>query len=261
VNFPVLAATAPAGPAGAPLVLLGPSLGTSTLLWDAAAALLQSTFRTVSWDLPGHGRSPATTRPLTVAELAQGVAAILDELGEARALVVGVSLGGAVGLTFARDHPQRCAALAVVCSGAVIGTEGWRDRAAAVRSQGTASLVVPSAQRWFAPDSTSNSPGITGRLLHALRDADDESYALCCEALAGYDVRPDLGRMTVPVLALWGEYDEVTPEASADEIAQGIMRGGGSARVAKVANASHLAPAEQPVAVAELLTAFFEENR
>jgi len=262
MSVPVLAATAPTGPAGAPLVLLGPSLGTSTILWDATAVLLQASFRTVSWDLPGHGRSPAATEPFTMRELAEGVAAIIHELGEARVFTAGVSLGGAVGLTLALDRPELCAAAAVVCSGAVIGTpDGWRERAAAVRSQGTASLVVPSAQRWFAPDSIANSPDITGRLLHALRDADDESYALCCEALAGYDVRHDFGRMTVPVLALWAEFDEVTPEASADQIAQAVIRDGGRARVAEVANASHLAPAEQPAAVSELLTAFFEENQ
>lgn len=262
MSVPVLAATAPAGPAGAPLVLLGPSLGTSTIVWDAAAALLQATFRTVSWDLPGHGRSPAATAPFTMAELAEGVAAIIDELGETRVFTADVSLGGAVGPALALDRPELCAAAAVVCSGAVIGTaEGWRDRAATVRSQGTASLVVPSAHRWFAPDSIANSPEITGRLLHALRDADDDSYALCCKALAGYDVRRRLDQIAVPVLALWGEFDEVTPEASADEIAQGIARGGSRGRAARVAHASHLAPAEQPAAVAELLTAFFEEIR
>ena len=102
-----------------------------------------------------------------------------------------------------------------------------------------------------------SSPGITGRLLHALRDADDESYARCCDALTEYDVRRQLGRLTMPILAVWGEFDEVTPEASAAEIAGGVADG----RVAEVTDASHLAPAEQPEAVAELLAAFFEENR
>ncbi|MDP9027175.1 MAG: alpha/beta fold hydrolase [Actinomycetota bacterium] len=258
MTVPLLAATEPAGLADAPLVVLGPSLGTSTILWDATASALQRTFRTISWDLPGHGRSPAATEPFTMDELAEGVVNVLDELGEPRALYAGVSLGGAVGLALALSHPERVTAAAIVCSGAVIGTpQGWADRAAAVRSQGTPSLVVPSAQRWFATDSMAVSPDITGRLLHSLRDADDESYALCCGALAGYDVRSELARLTMPILTVWGEFDEVTPQASAAEVAHGVNNG----RVAEVAKASHLAPAEQPAAVAELLTAFFEENR
>jgi len=256
MTVPLLAATAPAGRDGAPLIVLGPSLGTSTILWDAAASLLQRNFRTVSWDLPGHGMSPATTEPFTMVELAEGVVNALDELGERRVLLAGVSLGGAAGLTLALRHPDRVAAVATLCSGAVIGTpQGWNDRAEAVRAQGTPSLVVASAQRWFAPNSMAAAPDITGRLLHSLRDADDESYALCCAALAGYDVRAELGGLIPPVLAVWGEFDEVTPESSSVEIA------GARGRVAEVVDASHLAPAEQPAAVAELLTAFFEENR
>ncbi len=255
MTVPTLTATAPAGPAGAPLLLLGPSLGTSTILWDPAAAILQQHYRTVAWDLPGHGLSPAATEPFTTAELAEGVARILDELGDEHALYAGVSLGGAVGLELLLAHPERVKAAAIICSGAAIGTPaGWVERAATARSTGTASLVVPSAQRWFAPQSTANSPDITGRLLHSLRDADDESYALCCEALARYDVRPALARIETPLLALWGEYDQVTPESSACEIADGVTRG----RAAEVLDAGHLAPAEQPSAVAELLIAHFE---
>lgn len=258
MTVPLIAATAPAGPEGAPLLLLGPSLGTSTILWDAAAALLQSRYRTVSWDLPGHGRSPAPSEPFSMAELADAVARVLDELGESHALFAGVSMGGAVGLELLLGHPDRIDAAAIICSGAVIGTPaGWTERAAVARSTGTASLVVPSAQRWFAPDSMARSPEITGRLLHSLRDADDEGYARCCEALAGYDVRSQLGRITAPVLAVWGEYDEVTPEASAAQIASGVARG----RVAEVHDAGHLAPAEQPERIAELLIAHFEESR
>ena len=257
MSVPLLAASAPLGPDGAPLLVLGPSLGTSTILWDPAAALLRTEFRTLAWDVPGHGHSPAATDPFSMAELAQGLIKLLDELGEQRVLFAGVSLGGAVGLELLLAHPERVAAAAIICSGAVIGTaQGWRDRAAAVRSAGTASLVVPSAQRWFAPESIARDPDLTGRLLHSLRDADDGSYALCCEALAEYDVRPALDRIETPLLAVWGEYDQVTPESSAVEIASGVQRG----HLAEVAGASHLAPAEDPAAVAGLLTEFFREG-
>jgi 3-oxoadipate enol-lactonase len=258
VTVPRIVAAAPAGPAGAPLLVLGPSLGTSAILWDAAAARLRTRFRTLQWDLPGHGNGPAAREVFTVAELAEGVIRLLDELDEPRVSFAGVSLGGAVGLELLLAHPDRVDAAAIVCSGAVIGTPaGWAERAAGVRASGTPSVVVPSAQRWFAPGSMTRSPDITGRLLNSLRDADDESYVLCCEALATYDARARLTEIEVPVLAAWGEFDAVTPEASSAEIAAGVARG----RLAEVVDASHLAPAEQPDAVAQLLQDFFEEER
>nr|WP_194241650.1 alpha/beta fold hydrolase [Galbitalea soli] len=240
-------------------MLLGPSLGTSTLVWEPAATRLSERYRVVRWDLPGHGRSPAATAPFTMAELALAVAALAEEAGadEPGILFAGVSMGGAVGLELLLARPGLVRAAAILCSGAVIGSpEGWRERARAARSTGTASLVVASAERWFAPGSMARDPDLSGRLLHSLRDADDESYALCCEALAGYDVRARLAEIATPVLAVWGGHDAVTPQASAAEIASGVPHG----RLAGLPEAGHLAPAEQPAAVTELLTAFFEEH-
>lgn len=94
---------------------------------------------------------------------------------------------------------------------------------------------------------------LTGRLLHALRDADDESYALCAEALAEFDVRDRLVEISAPVLAVWGEHDAIVGAASADEIARGVANG----HTLRIDGAAHLAPAEQPHAVATALIDHF----
>jgi 3-oxoadipate enol-lactonase len=255
--IPPIALGTPDGPDGAPLLVLGPSLGTSTLVWEPAAALLRARFRVITWDLPGHGIARPAVDRFTVGELADAVADAVRERGARSVCYAGISLGGAVGLELALRHPDLVAALVPICSGARIGERsGWIDRAAAVRATGTAALVVASAQRWFAPGSMERSPEIAGRLLHALRDADDESYALCCEALADYDVRERLGEVVAPVLALWAEHDGVVSEPEAREIAEGVRRG----TFAMIAGAGHLAPAERPDEVAALLTRFLHEE-
>lgn len=254
MTVPTLAVTEPIGPQGAGLLLLGPSLGTSTILWDEVAPHLAETWRVAAWDLPGHGASPATTTAFSVADLADAVADVAGRLGATRIAYAGVSLGGAVGLELLLRHPGLVAAASIICSGAKIGEPaGWHDRAAHVRAQSTSSLVVPSAQRWFAPESLARHPVITGRLLHTLQDADDESYALCCEALAEYDVRDRLGDIAAPVLAIWGRHDQVCPEECATEVARGVRDG----NAAEVPDAAHLAPAEDPELTTRLLRDFF----
>lgn len=251
MTVPTLAFTAPVGPAGAPLLVLGPSLGTSTIVWEGVIPALAERYRVVAWDLPGHGASPATSEPFTVGELADAVAAAVAE----PFAYAGVSLGGAVGLELLLRHPDLVTAAAIVCSGAKIGTaEGWADRAAQVRAQSTSSLLIGSAQRWFAPGSIAQHPNLTGRLLHALQDADDASYALCCEALAAHDVRSQLEEIAAPVLAVWGAHDEVTPESFAREIADGVRHG----RAVGIADASHLATVDDPAAIASALRDFFD---
>ena len=254
MTAPTIALTAPVGPADAPLLVLGPSLGTSTILWENTLPILAESFRVVAWDLPGHGASPAATEAFTVADLADAVADAVRALGVDRILYAGVSLGGATGLELGLRHPQLVSALAVVASGAQLGSpESWRERAATVRAQSTSVLIIPSAQRWFAPGSMEREPELSGRLLHALRDADAQSYALCCEALAAYDVRDRLGELGMPVVALWGEHDEVAPEAKAAEVASGVADG----RTDMIAGVAHLPPAEAPAATAAALLAFF----
>lgn len=252
MTVPAITVTAPVGPDSAPLLVLGPSLGTSTILWENVIPVLAERYRVMAWDLPGHGDSPRATAPFTVAELADAVA---DAVGE-RFLYAGVSLGGAVALELLLRHPDQVIAAAIIASGAKIGeADGWHDRAAQVRAQSTSTLIIGSAQRWFAPGSIERHPEISGRLLHVLQDADDESYALACEALAGFDVRARLGDVAAPVLAVWGAHDGVTPEASAREIADGVQRG----RAVGIADASHLPPADDPAATAEVLRSFFDE--
>jgi len=247
----MIALTAPVGPAGAPLVVLGPSLGTSTILWDDVVPLLADDYRVSAWDLPGHGVGPLARAAFTVGDLADAVAAAVPDQ---TFLYAGVSLGGATGLELALRHGDRVRGAAIVASGARLGDpDAWAERAAQARAQSTSSLIVGSAQRWFAPDSMTRRPELSGRLLHALQDADDDSYARCCEALAAYDVRPRLGEIGTPVLAAWGEHDAVAPEAKAVEIAEGVQRG----RVARIDGAAHLPPAEQPEVVAALLRSFF----
>lgn len=255
MTVPRIAVTEPVGAEGAPLVVLGPSLGTSTILWEDVIPTLAADYRVVAWDLPGHGASPAADAPFAVGEVADAVAAAIRELGGGPVRYAGVSLGGAVGLELSLRHPELVDRAAIIASGAQLGdAAAWAERAEQARSQSTSSLIVGSAQRWFAPDSIARRPELTGRLLHALQDADDDSYARCCEALAEYDVRAQLSAIDLPVLAAWGEFDTVAPESKSVEIADGVHDG----RAARVDGAAHLPPAEQPEIMARMLLEFFE---
>jgi 3-oxoadipate enol-lactonase len=238
-----------------PLLVVGPSLGTSTLVWARAGALLSEDLDVVAWDLPGHGISPAATESFTVADLADAVIELVDSIAPGALFhYAGVSLGGATGLQLGIKHGERLKSLSVQCAGAKLGTpEGWLDRAETVRAQGTPVMIQGSAQRWFGPGFMESQPELCGRLLHSLRDADRFSYAFCCEALAGYDVRDELGSIRVPTQAVAGVEDTVAPPSFAEAIAEGITAGGGTASAVSLEGVAHLAPFEAPAHVADLL--------
>ena len=131
------------------LLVLLPSLGTTTAVWNGVVAHVSSALpelRILRVDLPGHGASPAAREPFTIAELAEATLRLVDETGGGRFHVAGLSLGGTIALELAAGHPDRVLSLAAFCSGSRIGdAAGWGERAAQVRASGTASLVTGSA--------------------------------------------------------------------------------------------------------------------
>lgn len=240
---------------GKPLLVVGPSLGTSTLLWTQAGALLGDDVDVIAWDLPGHGTSPAAAEPFSIADLADAVVELVDSIARGASFhYAGVSLGGATGLQLGIKHGERLRSLSVQCTGAKIGTpEGWLERAETVRTQGTPVMIQGSAQRWFGSGFMEREPERSSSLLQSLRDADRFSYAFCCDALAAYDVRDELGSIRVPTQAIAGAQDTAAPASLAAEIAAGVTAGGGTASAVTLEGVAHLAPFEAPAHTAELL--------
>jgi 3-oxoadipate enol-lactonase len=217
------------GPASAPVVVLGPSLGTTWEMWDPLADRLSGTHRVVRYDTRGHGRSPAPPGPYTVDELADDVLALLDSLGVDRFAMVGLSLGGAVAQTLAVREPTRLSAAVLCCTVPSFGgPTSWAERAATVRGSGMSSIAEasrashPDRVEWFVDVMTSLDP---------------EGYAGCCEALGGFDVTADLGRIAVPVRVVAGAEDPVAVPSACEELAALVP----GADLVVVPDTSHLA--------------------
>jgi 3-oxoadipate enol-lactonase/4-carboxymuconolactone decarboxylase len=250
VSAPRLTAVDFGGPDNGPLLVLGPSLGTTAAtLWSAVARQLTENLRVVGWELPGHGRGEPAER-FTVAELAAAVLTIADGIDAETFHYAGDSVGGCVGLQLALDAPHRLVSATLLCTGAAIGSPaGWRERAATVRAQGIEPMIAASAQRWFGPGFARREPGISAALLDALAGTDPESYAMTCEALAAFDVTDRLPEIVTPVLAIAGETDVPTPPDSLQRIVSGVKDG----MLVVLDGVGHLAPAEAPHAVVELI--------
>ncbi|GAA4972829.1 4-carboxymuconolactone decarboxylase [Actinoplanes utahensis] len=256
----MLTATTFVEAADRPLLLLGPSVGTSVeALWARCAGRLYGRYHVVGWDLPGQGRSAPATGPFTVADLAAEVLALAERIRPGEAFgYAGDSLGGAVGLQLLLDAPERVTGAVLLCTGARIGTaQMWHDRANLVRAEGIGAVVDGSRDRWFAPGFAGRQPEIAEVLLDALRGTHPESYARSCEALAEFDVRDRLAEIAAPVLAVAGAHDKPTPPDSLQAIADGVLHG----RLVVLDGVAHLAPAENPEVVAFLLDQHFDEVR
>ncbi|MFF8382876.1 4-carboxymuconolactone decarboxylase [Streptomyces kanasensis] len=241
------------GPEDAPVLVLGPSLGTTWHMWDRQTPELTARWCVVRFDLPGHGGAPA--EPVSsVGELADRLLATLDDLGVARFGYAGSDLGAAVGADLALRAPQRLASLALVAASPRFATaDEYRQRGVVVRANGLEPMARLAPGQWFTQTFAAAQPAIVDWAVQMVRTTHAGCYIAACEALAAFDVRADLGRIGVPTLVLVGADDRVTGPAEARTLVAGIP----DARLAVVPGAAHLAPVEQPAAVTDLLVRHF----
>lgn len=248
------------GPAGAPVLVLGSSLGTSAEMWRPQIGPLTERFRVVCVEHPGHGAAlpPAIRAENRIDLLGARLLNVLDGLGVDRFSYAGLSLGGMLGMWLAASVPERVDRLALLCTSAYLPpAHGWRDRAATVRARGTAAIADAVVARWFTPAFAAARPAVVAAHRTMLTDTSAEGYAACCEAIAGLDLRADLPRITAATLVIAGADDPATPV----EHARGIVDAVPGARLAVLADAAHLANVEQPQRVTRLLLEHLEAVR
>jgi pimeloyl-ACP methyl ester carboxylesterase len=104
---------------GPAVVLLHGLTATRRYVVMGSSALERSGHRVIAYDARGHGRSSPAPEPSAYGydELAGDLLAVMDELGIARAVLAGASMGGHTALALALAEPERVAGLVVITPG------------------------------------------------------------------------------------------------------------------------------------------------
>ena len=224
-------------------------------MWSGVARTLSSRFRVLKPDLPGRGETAAPSEG-RLEDYADFVAAVLEALPGPAGLG-GFSMGGYVTLALARRGHPRIAALALVdtrAAGDDDAGKSKRDEAiATVRARGAEPIAEAMLPRLLSPPSLSHGD-LAERVRRIILRQKPETISGDLSAMRDRpDARAALSGIAVPTLVLVGEADALTPPADSEAMAAAIP----GARLVKVAGAGHLAPMEQPGAVAKALGDFF----
>lgn len=238
------------GPEDAPVLLMGPSLGTTLSMWDRQLPL-SDRLRLVRFDPRGHGRSPVEPGPYELADLGGDVLRLIDELGLERVSYCGVSLGGMIGMWLAVHAPERIDRLVLICTAAYMPpASAWQERAAAVLAAGSVGAVADAVvERWLTPAFAAARPEARAELHAMLVSTPPQGYAWCCGAIERMDLRAQLPAISAPTLVISASDDLATPPAKQEEIVGGIP----DARHEVIGPAAHIAPVEQPETVNRLI--------
>src|SRR5438270_3909234 len=190
-------------------------------MWRPQSDRLGERFRTLCWDVRGHGASEVPPGPYSMDDLGSDLIALLDRLEIERASLCGLSLGGMISMWLAAHAPERVERLVLCCTSAQLGpASAWTERAAAVRAAGVESIADAVLARWFTPEFGVAHPEVLRRMRRILAATPSEGYAGCCEAIAAMDLRSELPSIAAPTLALAGEQDPATPPEHLRRIAE-----------------------------------------
>jgi pimeloyl-ACP methyl ester carboxylesterase len=200
------------GPPDAPMVALIHGLGLNRAVWDQTVPALSGTFQVLSYDMLGHGQTPAPEAAPNLAMLAGQVAGLLDHLGVQKAALVGFSLGGMIARRFAQDYPSRTLALAILHSphrrtpdaqAAILA------RVAQARRDGPASTVEAALERWFTDPFRLKHPEVMDRVRGWVLSNDPATYPSFYEILATgiAEIVAPQPPIAAPTLVVTGDQD------------------------------------------------------
>lgn len=184
-------------------------------VWKAVQGALSGTFRTIAYDLPGHGGSldfPDAGPPKVAA---RAVLADLEARGIEKAHVVGHSMGGAVATLMALFAPERVASLTLLAPGGygeTINASHLRSYAAARTGEdvatGLAEMYAPGVA--IAPETIDDYANMVSRPGQA-----EKLSGFAADLFRGdrQGVIPaaSLEALRMPVTVFWGEMDAILP--------------------------------------------------
>ncbi|MEO1292049.1 MAG: 3-oxoadipate enol-lactonase [Pseudomonadota bacterium] len=240
---------------GAP-VLFANSLGTDMRVWDPLLPYLPAGLRVIRFDKPGHGLSGTRAGAYRIHDLVADAAAVLNAAEVREASVVGLSIGGMIAQGLAAEAPERVRALALLDTGAKIGTpEMWAERIAALRADGLESMADAIMERWFSATFRAAEPSV-GLWRTMVTRTQIEGYIGCCEAIAAADLTVGTRAILKPALCVVGTADGSTPPETVKALADLIP----GATYAEIEGVGHIPCVEAPERLAAHLSPFLKEH-
>ena len=255
-------------------ILLLHGMAGSSQTWRSVIRPLSRKYRVIAPDLLGHGSSAKPRSDYSLGAFAVLLRDLLDELGVARATIVGHSLGGGVAMQFVYQHPDYCERLVLIGSGGLGPDVGWTLR---LLSAPGAELIMPiiapqpvltageKVRSWFAKMGIESPRG--GEIWNAYSSFSDaetrQAFLRTLRSVVDYrgQAVSALNRLNVradiPIMAIWGERDAIIPV----QHAYAALEARPDARIEVMPGVGHFPQVERPTEVVDLIDDFITSQR
>jgi pimeloyl-ACP methyl ester carboxylesterase len=186
---------------GEPLLLIHGGLGQIEMFGPNLTKLAQSR-QVIGVDMQGHGRTPLGDRELSLVDMGNDMAGVLNKLGYDKVDVLGYSMGGGVAFQFAIQHPAMVRRVVLVST--------------------------PFAQDGFYPEMLPQQAAVRAAIAGQMKDTPmyksymaiaphPEDFPKLLDQMGAYmrksyDWSADVKKLTMPVMLIYGDSDMFRPE-------------------------------------------------
>ncbi|CAD5200345.1 alpha/beta fold hydrolase [Pseudomonas sp. FEN] len=192
-------------------------------MFEAQVRALRDSYRVITWDQRGHGQAAFVNEPFSLWDSADDLSALLAYLDIDRAVLLGMSQGGYIGLRAALRYPEKVQALILIATQAGIEDEtqrlayahllnAWLENSLTDEiAQSVSGLILGAdknlAALWVEKWRTIGNTTL-GFNFHALAERDD--------------LVPALSKLHVPALVIWGTKDSAIGVDQAKRLSTGL---------------------------------------
>jgi pimeloyl-ACP methyl ester carboxylesterase len=244
---------------GPAVVLLHGGTGSPESYWVHQLPVLSEHFTVVTMDYHGFGQpgSAGSAGRFSIVSTAADLVGLLDESGIESAHLVGLSLGGAIALQTALDHPARVRRLVLADTFSGVRTERFARfldfvLIESLRRGGHDLMFEINAIFAFSEQYLHDHRGDLASARSAWRQTDVERYVQALQSVREWSVDDRLGEVRSPALVLWGSEDIELPRVYSQRLADGLPH----AMLSIIDGAGHKSCAERPEAFNKAVLAF-----
>ncbi len=241
---------------GRPVILLHGWLG-SWGLWQETMTFLGQYYRTYALDFWGFGESGRKLSTYQVNDFILMVDQFMEKLGIISAPIVGHSMGGTVSLSVAMRFPERVQKVVVIGSPIHGSSLAFMLKLAGYRSIAWLIFNLFPAFRLamrVASPLICHDPRFPGMMDHDLTKLTLESFLISIATLRRTDLRPNLSKIQIPVMGMYGDRDIIVHPRQWQPLVAGVPQ----AQIERFANAGHFIMLDEPKSFMEKLKGFLD---
>lgn len=231
---------------GTPLVLIH-AFPTDQRLWEPQRNGLKKSFRVITLDLQGFGKSSRTDgSAITMDDYALQVKQLLDHLQISKAIVGGESMGGYVTLAFMNHYPEKVSGLILSDTQSIADTDEAKEKreknAQDILANGSQTFIDGFMKKVFTENVSAEKRASLENILTT------QTANGMASGLRGMALRSDLSGVlenaAVPILIITGDSDAIVAPQQSEKMHKLAK----TSQLVIIPNAGHLSSLEQPVA-------------